>query len=66
MQGRKVDRKVWFIYVTDSLDNAVERAVRTRGFFSKSDFIRECVRRELDRLGIRIHEVVENVAEANS
>jgi len=43
--------RFWNIPVTETLDEAVEKAVEKNAHVSKSDFIREAVREKLRKLG---------------
>ncbi|MGQ9624558.1 MAG: ribbon-helix-helix domain-containing protein [Candidatus Bathycorpusculaceae bacterium] len=50
-----MDRDIafWNVHAPRVLDDAVEAAVRQRWYKTKSEFIREAVRRELERLGVK-------------
>jgi len=50
--GKRKDLKYWNIPVTKTLDQAVEEAVKVDMHVSKSDLIRDAVRRLLKELGI--------------
>lgn len=47
------DKTNWNVPVTRTLDNALEEAVRLDTHSTKSDFIRDCVRRRLEEMGFR-------------
>jgi Arc/MetJ-type ribon-helix-helix transcriptional regulator len=51
--SKKKDATVWSIPVPGSLDRAVEMAVELDSHSTKSDLIRDAVRRELERLGFK-------------
>jgi len=44
----------WNIPVPKLLDDALEEAVRNQTYVSKSDFVRDAVRRRLEELGGRL------------
>lgn len=48
------EERVWYIRVAPWLDEALERIMRNLGYTTKSEFIRELVRRELERRGIEL------------
>ncbi|MEM2868040.1 MAG: ribbon-helix-helix protein, CopG family, partial [Candidatus Bathyarchaeia archaeon] len=54
--GGKIKEKMvcWNIPVPKSLDEALEEAIKRDWHITKAEFIREVVRRELERLGIRL------------
>ena len=48
------DSKIkWSIPVTKNLDDALEKAVQCDSHSSKSEFVRDAVRRRLDEMGYR-------------
>jgi len=51
--SRKKGTTTWCIPVPKTLDSALEMAVELDTHASKSDFVRDAVRRELERLGFR-------------
>jgi len=51
--SRRKDITAWCIPVPRTLDDALEMAVELDTHASKSDFVRDAVRRELERLGFR-------------
>ena len=50
---KRKDMKYWNIPVTSTLDDALEEAVRKDTHSTKSDFIRDAVRRKLEELGFK-------------
>ncbi|MGB9672046.1 MAG: hypothetical protein ACPLZY_02750 [Candidatus Norongarragalinales archaeon] len=57
--GKRKDLIYWNIPVTKTLDEAVERAVKIDTHVSKSDFVRDAVRRLLLQLGIQLQRLGE-------
>ncbi len=49
----KHQRTNWNIPVPKTLDNALEQAVKMDSHSSKSEFVRDCVRRRLEEMGFR-------------
>jgi len=49
---KRKDMRYWNVPVTPMLDDAVERAVRTNLYNTKSDLIREAVREKLARMNV--------------
>ncbi|MEM2675639.1 MAG: ribbon-helix-helix domain-containing protein [Candidatus Bathyarchaeia archaeon] len=49
----KMEKTKWSIPVPKTLDEALEEAVKKGAHASKSDFIREAVRRRLEELGYK-------------
>jgi hypothetical protein len=49
----KRDMRFWNVVVPKSLDDALEAAVSKLWHRTKTEFIREAVRRELERLGFK-------------
>lgn len=49
------NRVNWNIPVPKALDDALEEAVRKDTHSTKSDFVRDCVRRRLEEMGYRPH-----------
>jgi Arc/MetJ-type ribon-helix-helix transcriptional regulator len=45
------DKTKWCIPVTDALDQAVEHAVTKDSCITKSEFVRDAVRRKLESMG---------------
>ena len=56
--GKRKDLTYWNIPVTRALDEAVEKAVKADMHVSKSDLVRDAVRRLLLQLGIEETEEV--------
>ena len=54
--GKRKDLAYWNIPVPKALDEAVERAVKSDMHVSKSDFVRDAVRRLLGQLGMPLEE----------
>ena len=44
------EKTFWHIQVTKRLNNELLKAIQENGFSSKSDFVRDAVRRRLDML----------------
>jgi len=53
--GKKRNYVYWNIPVTKALNSAVESAVKTTYYVSKSDLVRDAVRRLLKEMGIQLH-----------
>ena len=51
--SKREDMIRWCISVTKALDEAVEKAVQTGMYASKSDFVRDAVRRLLRETGVQ-------------
>lgn len=49
----KQEKIKWNIPVSKTLDNALEQAVNADSHNSKSEFVRDCVRRRLEEMGFR-------------
>lgn len=49
MSGKKYIR--WLVVVSPTLDELLEKAVKSDAHVTKSDFIREAVREKLERMG---------------
>ena len=47
------DMRYWNVPVPKSLDEALEAAIKEKGYRTKTEFIRGVVRRELEHLGIK-------------
>ncbi len=54
--GKRKDLAYWNIPVPKALDEAVEKAVKTDLYISKSDLVRDAVRRLLEELGVAIQD----------
>lgn len=50
---KRKDLRYWNIPVTPTLDDAVEEAVRKDTHVSKSDLVRDAVRRLLSEIGVK-------------
>ena len=57
--GKRKDLTYWNIPVTRTLDEAVEKAVKADMHVSKSDLVRDAVRRLLLELGMQLEETAE-------
>jgi Arc/MetJ-type ribon-helix-helix transcriptional regulator len=53
MQKQKRKLKFWNIPVTAQLNECVKKAVQINAYVSKSDFVRDAVRRRLEEIGFR-------------
>ncbi len=53
--------RIWYVKVPPSLDEALERLRRTSGYATKAEVLRDLVRRECERRGIKL--VVETARE---
>jgi metal-responsive CopG/Arc/MetJ family transcriptional regulator len=47
------DVRYWNVPVPKSLDEALEAAIKEKGYRTKTEFIRGVVRREIEQLGIK-------------
>lgn len=54
--GKRKELFYWNIPVTRALNEAVEEAVKLDMHVSKSDFVRDAVRRLLHELGVKVRE----------
>ena len=59
MEGKVKDKRNWNIPVTPALDNALEEAVRLDTHSTKSDFVRDAVRRKLEEMGFKAQPFLE-------
>lgn len=48
------ETRYWNIPVPKSLDEALEAALKQKGYRTKTEFIRGVVRRELEQMGIKL------------
>ncbi len=51
--------KFWNIPVTVQLDELLEKAVELDSHVSKADFVRDCVRRKLEEIGLKPEKIEE-------
>ena len=56
---QKKDKRTWNIPVTPTLDDALEKAVRLDTHSTKSDFVRDAVRRKLEEMGFKAQPFLE-------
>lgn len=59
MERKSKDKRTWNIPVTPALDDALEEAVRRDTHSTKSDFVRDAVRRRLEDMGFRAQPFLE-------
>jgi hypothetical protein len=59
MERKSKDKRNWNIPVTPTLDDALEEAVRLDTHSTKSDFVRDAVRRRLEEMGFKARPFLE-------
>jgi len=50
---KRKDMHYWNIPVTEHLNSVVEKAIALNAHVSKADFIRDCVREKLAKMGLK-------------